>query len=130
MATLVLVVGALYFAQKVLIPLALAILIAFILTPLVAVLQRRGLDRVSVVILVIFMLLRREDLRNRVIQVIGRGRLTLTTRAVDEAGQRISRYLLTQLVINSGFGVAVTIGLMLIRVPYAPLWGILAGALR
>jgi predicted PurR-regulated permease PerM len=82
------------------------------------------------VILVIFMLLRREDLRDRVISIVGHGRLTLTTKALDEAGDRISRYLLMQLIVNGTYGLAVAIGLFSIGVPYALLWGVLAAVLR
>jgi len=52
----------------------------------------------------------REDLRDRLIGLVGQGRLTLTTKALDEAGERISRYLLRQLFINAGFGAAIAIG--------------------
>src|SRR6185503_247827 len=71
------------------------------------------------IVLVIFMLIQREDLRNRLIRVLGYGRLTVTTKALEEAGQRISRYLLAQLLINSGFGLAVGITLVWLGVPYA-----------
>jgi len=81
-------------------------------------------------VLLVFMLLRREDLRDRVIRLLGRGRLTVTTRALDDAAGRISRYLLLQLAVNAGFGLATTIGLSLIGVPYAALFGFLAGVLR
>jgi predicted PurR-regulated permease PerM len=83
-----------------------------------------------VLVLVIFMLLERGDMRNRLIRLVGYGRLTLTTKALDEAGQRISRYLLMQSIINSSFGVAVGVGLFLIGLPYALLWGVLAAVLR
>lgn len=83
-----------------------------------------------VIILVIFMLMRREDLRNRLISLVGRGRLTVTTKALDDAGHRISRYLLAQFIINGSFGLAVALGLLLIGVPHAILWGFLAAALR
>jgi predicted PurR-regulated permease PerM len=83
-----------------------------------------------VVVLVIFLLLRREDMRDRLIGLVGRGRLTLTTKALDEAGYRISRYLLMQLILNSSFGLLVALGLFVIGVPYAFLWGFLAGVLR
>jgi hypothetical protein len=79
---------------------------------------------------VIFMLLERQELRNRLIRLIGYGRLTTTTRALDEAGQRISRYLLMQTIINGSFGLGIGLGLFLIGVPYAVLWGFLAAALR
>jgi predicted PurR-regulated permease PerM len=84
----------------------------------------------TVLVLVIFMLIEREDLRNRIIRLGGYGRLTTTTRALDEASQRISRYLLTQSVVNAGFGTAIAVGLLLFGVPYAILWGFLAAVLR
>jgi predicted PurR-regulated permease PerM len=80
--------------------------------------------------LLIFMLIQREDLRNRLIRLIGYGRLTVTTKALEEASQRISRYLLMQSIINTSFGIAVGIALYLIELPYAPLWGFLAAVLR
>ena len=83
-----------------------------------------------VIVLVIFMLIQREDLRNRLIRLAGYGRLTVTTRALEEAGQRISRYLLMQTIINSSFGLAVGLALYLIGLPYAILWGFLAALLR
>jgi predicted PurR-regulated permease PerM len=233
-----LVVAALYWAQKVLIPLALAVLLAFVLAPLVSQLERRGLRRVPavllvvvlaflliglaswsiasqvtalindlprhkkdvrqkiaelqgtgkhgmlasvqdfldevekasqpgtaggapevrvrperptlfaqlqavvsqflgvltavlvVVLLVVVLLIYREDLRNRIIRLAGRGRLTLTTRALDEVGRRIGGYLLGHSLVNAGFGVAVGLGLFVLGVPYPALWGLLAGTLR
>jgi predicted PurR-regulated permease PerM len=83
-----------------------------------------------VIVLVIFMLIQREDLRNRLICFVGYGRLTFTTSALEEAGQRISRYLLMQTIINSSFGLAVGLALYLIGVPYAVLWGFLSAVLR
>lgn len=85
---------------------------------------------VVVAVLMIFMLLERRELRDRVILLIGYRRMTATTRALDEAGARISRYLLMQSTINGSFGVAVGLGLFLIGVPYAVIWGALAAALR
>ena len=82
-----------------------------------------------VIVLVIFMLIQREDLRNRLIRFVGYGRLTFTTSALEEAGQRISRYLLMQTIINSSFGL-VGLALYLIGVPYAVLWGFLPAVLR
>jgi predicted PurR-regulated permease PerM len=84
----------------------------------------------AVIVLVIFMLIEREDLRNRVIRLAGYGRLTTTTRALDEAGQRISHYLLMQTIINASFGLGIALGLLLLSVPYALLWGFLAAVLR
>ncbi len=81
-------------------------------------------------VLVVFMLLKREDLRNRLIRLVGHGRITVTTKAVDDAGQRISRFLRMQFIINGSYGLTMTAGLLAIRVPHAFLWGFLAGALR
>jgi predicted PurR-regulated permease PerM len=82
------------------------------------------------IVLVIFMLIQREDLRNRLIRLIGYGHLTLTTKALEEASQRISRYLLMQSIINTSFGISVGIALYFIGLPYALLWGFLAAMLR
>jgi predicted PurR-regulated permease PerM len=83
-----------------------------------------------VLILVIFILLNREDLRNRFIRLSGTKSLTSTTRALDDAQQRISRYLMAQLIVNASYGMTVAIGLWLIGVPYAMLWGFLTAVLR
>jgi predicted PurR-regulated permease PerM len=83
-----------------------------------------------VIVLAILMLIQREDLRNRLIHLVGYGRLTVTNRALEEAGQRISRYLLMQTIINSSFGFAVGFALYLIGLPYVILWGFLAAVLR
>lgn len=83
-----------------------------------------------VLFLVIFMLLKREDLRGRLIRLIGQGRISATTRAMDDAGARVTRYLLMQLIINASYGVAVAIGLYFIGVPNAFLWGACATVLR
>jgi predicted PurR-regulated permease PerM len=240
--TLVLVTAALYLAQQVLIPVALAVLLAFVLSPVVSWLQRRGLPRtlavaaavlfafavlmavgltitwqleslarelpqyetnitdkvragqeatrgtflenfqnfiqhvsqelregqsaapdegrppaaapkepfiglpqvqaiaspaieltasaVLAVVLVIFMLAGREDLRNRVVRLVGPGQLVSTTRAIDDSARRLSRYLLMQACTNAVVGVALTVGLWLMGVPYFLLWGFLAFALR
>jgi predicted PurR-regulated permease PerM len=81
-------------------------------------------------VLAVFMLLKREDLRNRFIRLMGSGRMAVTTKAVDEAGTRISRYLLMQLVVNGTYGLAWGLGLFLIGVDHALLWGFLAAILR
>jgi predicted PurR-regulated permease PerM len=83
-----------------------------------------------VVVLVIFMLLKYEDVRNRFIGLVGSGQVTVTTRALDDAGRRVSRYLLMQCVINGSYGLAMSLGLFLIGIPYAVLWGFLAAVLR
>jgi predicted PurR-regulated permease PerM len=84
----------------------------------------------TVLALVIFMLIEREDLRNRLIRLGGYGRLATTTRALDETAQRISRYLLTQSIINASLGAGIAIGLLLLGVSFALLWGFLTAALR
>jgi predicted PurR-regulated permease PerM len=94
--------------------------------PLLELLATAGL----IVVLVIFMLLEREALRNRLILLFGHRRLVMTTRALDEAGSRVSRYLLMQSFVNVLFGTTAGIGLYLIGIPYPLLWGALAGALR
>ena len=83
-----------------------------------------------IAVLIIFMLLERQDLRNRLMSVFGHGHLARTTRAFDEAAERVSRYLLMQSLINLSYGAGVGIGLFLIGVPYALLWAVLAGVLR
>jgi predicted PurR-regulated permease PerM len=83
-----------------------------------------------VVLLVVTLLIDREDLRNRIIRLAGRGRLTLTTRALDEVGRRIGSYLLGHAIVNAGFGATVGLGLLVFGVPYPALWGLLAGILR
>lgn len=83
-----------------------------------------------VLVLLIFMLMQREELRNRIIRLIGQGRISTTARAMDEAGARVSKYLLMQLVVNVTYGLSVAIGLHFIGVPNAILWGALAAVLR
>jgi predicted PurR-regulated permease PerM len=90
-----------------------------------------GLGNVGLVlVLVIFMLLERLQLRDRLIRVIGLGRVATTTKAMDEAAQRITRYLTMQTLINGTFGFGVALGALLIGLPYAFLWGFLAAVLR
>jgi predicted PurR-regulated permease PerM len=83
-----------------------------------------------VITLVLFMLLEREDLRDRLIGIFGRGHLATTTRAIDEAGRRVSRQLLLQTLVNLIYGLLAAGGLSLIGVPYALFWGALGAALR
>jgi predicted PurR-regulated permease PerM len=83
-----------------------------------------------VVAMVIFMLLERRDLRDRLIGLFGHGQLAITTRAFDEAGTRVSRQLLMQSLVNLIYGVAVGIGLYFFGVPYPLVWAALGAALR
>ncbi len=83
-----------------------------------------------VVIFVIFILLRKEDLRDRFISLAGARDLQRTTSAIDEGAHRLSRYLLLQMAVNAGFGMFVAAGLWLIGIPSAALWGLIAGIAR
>src|SRR4029077_13640086 len=83
-----------------------------------------------VVIFVVFILMQRQDLRNRLVRLAGAHDLQRTTAALDDAGQRLSRLFLTQLMLNAAFGLVIGVGLWLIGVPRAPLWGMLAMILR
>ncbi|TCR63173.1 AI-2E family transporter [Bosea sp. BK604] len=106
-------------------PGALHTLAAFI-TPLIQPLTTTGI----VVIFVIFILLQREDLRNRFIRLAGTHDLQKTTAALDDAAARLSRLFLTQLALNAGFGLVIGLGLWAIGVPSPLLWGILTAILR
>lgn len=97
-----------------------------LLGPVLGPLTTAGL----VIVLVIFMLLERDTLRSRLIGLIGHGHLAVTTKALDEAGRRVSRQLLTQTAVNALYGVGVGIGLNAIGVPYAFLWAVLSALLR
>jgi predicted PurR-regulated permease PerM len=83
-----------------------------------------------VIVFVIFFLLQREDLRDRFIRLAGARDLRRTTQGLDDAGHRLSRYLLTQTAINAGVGALVGTGLWFIGVPNPALWGILTMLLR
>ena len=85
---------------------------------------------IFVLILVLFMLMNREDLGDRIVQLFGRRQINLTTRTMGEIGQRISRYLAMITLVNSGYGLIVGLGLWAIGVPYAVLWGCLAAMAR
>jgi len=95
-------------------------------TPVVAPLGRTGI----VLIFSVFMLLKKEDLRNRLLRLAGIGQLNLMTQALDDAAGRVSRYLLMQFLVNAGFGAVFGVGLYWIGVPYPVLWGVVAGILR
>jgi predicted PurR-regulated permease PerM len=97
-----------------------------ILTPILSPLATMAI----VVVVSIFILLRREDLRDRLIRLLGTGDLHRTTTALDEAGHRLSRYFLTLLALNTIFGCTIGLGLFLIGVPSPVLWGIVAILMR
>ncbi|WP_158743724.1 AI-2E family transporter [Acidisphaera sp. L21] len=83
-----------------------------------------------VFVVTIFVLLQQDDLRDRLIRLFGSSDLHRTTLALDDAGRRLSRYFLTQLAINAGFGCVICAGLLVIGVPNPVLWGIMGAMLR
>lgn len=94
--------------------------------PLVSPFETAGM----VMVFTLFMLVKREDLRNRLIRLAGQGRLHVMTEALSDGSQRLSRYLLLQFLINVGYGLLFGVGLYFIQVPHALLWGALAVVLR
>lgn len=85
---------------------------------------------VIVLVMTIFALAHREDLRERLLQLVGPQNLTLATRTMAEAVNRVSHLLVTQVYINTGFGAVISLGLYSMGIPYAVLWGALSGLLR
>ena len=83
-----------------------------------------------VLVFTIFMLIRREDLRNRLISLAGDGNLRLVTQTLDDASARVSRYLLLQFVVNTCYGIFIGTCLHFIGLPGALLWGVIVGTLR
>jgi len=83
-----------------------------------------------IIVFTIYMLLKREDLRNRLLLLAGMGRISLMTQALQEAATRISQYLVMQAAVNSTYGLLFGCGLFLIGVPDATLWGVVAALLR
>jgi predicted PurR-regulated permease PerM len=83
-----------------------------------------------VVVFTIYLLMKREDLRYRILLLAGMGRISLMTQALQDAATRISQYLIFQAAVNAGYGLCFGVGLFLIGVPNAPLWGVLAALLR
>jgi predicted PurR-regulated permease PerM len=100
--------------------------LAALIAPLIHPLATTGI----IVIFIIFILIQKQDLRNRLVRLAGSRDLQRTTAAIDDAGQRLSRLFLTQLALNAGFGLVIGTGLWFIGVPSAPLWGMLAMILR
>ncbi len=85
---------------------------------------------IIVLVVSIFILMQKEDLRDRFVRLFGSVDPQRTGSAMDEAGQRLSRYFLAQAIVNSGFGLVIGLGIWLIGVPAPAMWGILAGLLR
>jgi predicted PurR-regulated permease PerM len=100
--------------------------IASLISPLLQPLTTTGI----IAIFVVFILLQREDLRNRFIKLVGTADLQRTTVALDDAAGRLSRFFLFQLALNTGFGAIVGLGLWMIGVPSPALWGVLAAIVR
>jgi predicted PurR-regulated permease PerM len=96
------------------------------LTPVLTPLANMGI----VFVVALFALLQREDLRDRLIRLIGSDDLHRTTLAIDDAARRLSKYFITQMIINTMFGIVIGIGLLVIGVPNPVLWGILSALLR
>lgn len=107
-------------------PLTALQIIQNVLRPLLSPLATTGI----VVVFVVFFLVQREDVRDRLIRLLGPSDLHRTTQALDDAGQRLSRYLLVQSTLNAGFGVVIGVGLWAIGIPNPILWGIMAMLLR
>jgi predicted PurR-regulated permease PerM len=84
----------------------------------------------TVIVFVIFMLLRQQELRNRLMRLAGFRHVTIVTRAMDETGGRVGRYLLMQAIINGLYGTVLAVGLYCIGLPYVVLWGVLAALFR
>ena len=100
--------------------------IATLVRPLLSPLAMTAL----VVLFLIFILLQREDIRDRFLRLAGTSDLQRSTAALDDAGSRLSRFFLLQTLLNAGFGVFIAIGLWVIGVPNPMLWGIFAGLMR
>jgi predicted PurR-regulated permease PerM len=83
-----------------------------------------------IMVFTIFMLIDRENLRNRLLRLMGQSKLQATTKAMDDAGTRVSRYLRMQFMVNASFGAVIGSGLYLLGVPSALLWGVLGACLR
>ena len=101
-------------------------LISEIIAPVLAPLGTAA----AVILFTVLMLLKREDLRDRLIRLIGQGEINVTTQALEEAAERVSRFLRMQLVVNVSYGVPVGIALYILGIPNAALWGLLATVLR
>ena len=100
--------------------------IASLVRPLLSPLATTAL----VILFLLFILIGREDLRDRFLRLAGTGDLQRSTAALDDAGSRLGRFFLMQTVLNAGFGVVIAVGLTIIGIPNAVVWGILAGLMR
>jgi predicted PurR-regulated permease PerM len=96
---------------------------------LLSILETLGTTLV-ILILVVFLLIYQSDLRDRIIHLSGHGQVHLTTQAMGEAAENVSRYLLMQVAVNAGYGVVVGVGLVAFGVPNPILWGLVAAIFR
>ncbi len=103
--------------------------ISDLLNALGPVVQPLG-ETVFVLVLTVYMLIKREDLHNRLLLLAGMGRLNLVTKALDDAGKRITSFLTMNFLVNAGYGVCFGFGLFAIGIPNATLWGVIASVLR
>jgi predicted PurR-regulated permease PerM len=94
--------------------------------PLTGVLETSAM----VIVFTLFMLIKREDLRNRVIRLAGQGQLNIVTQALDDGSRRLSRYLLLQFLVNTAYGVIFGSAAYWIGIPHALLWGVVVSLLR
>jgi predicted PurR-regulated permease PerM len=94
--------------------------------PLGGVLETTGI----VVIFTLFILVKREDLRNRFLRLAGNSQFNIATRGLDDASQRLGRYLFLQFAVNAGFGLLFGLGVFALGIPHPLLWGALACLLR
>ncbi|WP_304622070.1 AI-2E family transporter [Roseomonas cutis] len=101
-------------------------LLGSIVTPLLGPLATTGV----VIVFTVFVLLYRENLRDRLVRLAGSRDLPRTTLAMNDAAYRLSRFFLSQVGVNACFGIAIALGLWAIGLPNPPLWGILAGLMR
>jgi predicted PurR-regulated permease PerM len=101
-------------------------LAAHYLSPIISPLATIGI----VFVVAVFALLQREDLRDRLIRLIGPDDIHRTTLALDDAGRRLTRYFLTQASVNTAFGAVIAVGLYFIGVPNPILWGVLTAIFR
>ncbi len=97
-----------------------------VIGPLTGVLETSAM----VIVFTLFMMIKREDLRNRLIRLAGQGQLSIVTQALDDGSRRLSRYLLLQFVVNTAYGVIFGSGAYWIGIPHALLWSVLAILLR
>jgi predicted PurR-regulated permease PerM len=97
-----------------------------LLGPLAGILETAAI----VVVFTLFILIKREDLRNRLLRLAGVGQLNVMTQALDDASQRLGRYLLMQFAVNAGYGLLFGLGLYAVGVPNPLLWGVFAWLLR